>query len=384
MSLVYAESVPAYTRWVSETTALADLERPAGNFEVVEHRGERLFLSGWMLQPGSGPFDEIRVFWNGESRGPANRDPRPDLSIALPWIERAADGGFSVELDLGSEQRGLAELIGYLGDRPAARHSTLAWPPSHNSTPLPPRELIEHVSPAPSIFEAQGLKAFTDLIEQVDRHANQEEIGNMLDWGCGCGRSTRYLLDAGLGQIHGCDIDSEAISWCQRELGPGQFVTVGTEPPTPYVAESMDLIIGVSVFIHLSRADQGKWLRELQRITSPGGLILVSVHGEYAYRFIYGGPPSGRAEGGRARLRRMRRAMSLRRMRRAMSLKRNGIVDADNDPMLGGVAPSGYYRLTYQTRDYTIREWGKFFEIVDYLERGLCGHQDLVVMRRRA
>lgn len=373
--------------------ALADLERPAGNFEVIEYRGDRLFLSGWMLLPESGPFDEICAFWNGESRGPAGRDSRPDLRVALPWIERAEDGGFTVEFDLGSERRGLAELIGYLGGRPTARHSTLAWLPSQNSTPIPPRELIEHVSTAPSIFEAQGLKAFTDLIEQVDRHAKREEIGNTLDWGCGCGRSTRFLLNAGLGQIHGCDIDSEAISWCQRELSPGQFITVGTEPPTPYEAGSMDLIVGVSVFTHLTRHDQGAWLQELNRIIAPGGLILASVHGDYAFRFISGGPPSGRAGEARAGLHLIRRAMSPRcirraisprRIRRAMALKRNGIIDSDDDPMLSGVAPSGYYRLTYQTRDYTIREYGKHFEIVDYVERGLCGHQDLVVMRRPA
>ena len=366
---------------MSETAGLADLERPAGNFEVIEHRGDSLFLSGWMLLPESGPFDEVRAFWNGENRGPVSRDIRSDLSVALPWIEGAADGGFSVELELGSEQRGLAELIGYLGDRPVARHSTLAWPKPEDGRPLPPTELIEHVSIAPSIFVAQGLKAFTDLIEQVDRHASRE-IANTLDWGCGCGRSTRFLLDAGLGQIYGCDIDSGAIAWCERELAPGRFATVGTKPPTEYATGSMDLIIGVSVLTHLSRQDQAAWLRELHRIASPGGLILVTVHGDYAYRFNHGGPPSGRAEGGRARLRRLRRAMSLRSMRRARSLKSDGIVDLDHDPMLGGVAPSGYYRLTYQTRDYTLREFGRQFEILDYVERGLCGHQDLVVMRR--
>lgn len=369
---------------MSETAGFADLARPAGNFEIIEHRGESLFLGGWMLLPESGPFDEVQAFWNGKPGGLVRREPRPDLSAALPWIERAADGGFAVELDLGSEPRGVAELIGFIGHRAVARHSTVAWPKPEGDAPLPPRELMEHVSIAPSIFVAQGLKAFTDLIEQVDRYGHRDEIDSTLDWGCGCGRTTRFLLDAGLGQIYGCDIDRPAIAWCERELAPARFAVIGTEPPTDYGPGSMDLIIGVSVLTHLSRQDQSTWLRELHRIASPDGLILVTVHGDYAYRFIYGGPPSGRADGGLARLRRLRRAMSLRRMRRARSLKRNGIVDLDDDPMLGGVAPSGYYRLTYQTRDYTIREFGKHFEILSYLERGLCGHQDLVVMRRPA
>jgi hypothetical protein len=62
----------------------------------------------------------------------------------------------------------------------------------------------------------------------------------------------------------------------------------------------------------------------------------------------------------------------------------NGIFDGPPDRALDGIAPAGYYKKVYQSRDYTVKEWGKYFEILSYIERGLNAHQDLVVMRRPA
>jgi hypothetical protein len=36
-----------------------------------------------------------------------------------------------------------------------------------------------------------------------------------------------------------------------------------------------------------------------------------------------------------------------------------------------------------QTQAYTTSTWSAYFEVADYLPRGLQGHQDLVVLRRR-
>ena len=54
------------------------------------------------------------------------------------------------------------------------------------------------------------------------------------------------------------------------------------------------------------------------------------------------------------------------------------------NPALDGIAPEGYYRGVFQTREYTIQEWSKYFEILEYIERGVANYQDLVVMRRPA
>ena len=39
---------------------------------------------------------------------------------------------------------------------------------------------------------------------------------------------------------------------------------------------------------------------------------------------------------------------------------------------------------TFQSEEYTRREWGKFFEVLEYKVRGIGNHQDAVVLRRPA
>jgi SAM-dependent methyltransferase len=146
------------------------------------------------------------------------------------------------------------------------------------------------------------------------------------------------------------------VAFCQKNLRPGEFVPIDAWPPTPYESGSFDLVIGYSIFTHLSQAAQSAWLDEMRRIIRPGGLFLASTHGDFSGEFL---DPSSRED-----------------------LLRNGIIDGFLDSGLDGIAPEGYYRTVYQTRDYTTREWSKYFEIVEYLERGTGNFQDLVVMRR--
>ena len=62
----------------------------------------------------------------------------------------------------------------------------------------------------------------------------------------------------------------------------------------------------------------------------------------------------------------------------------NGIFDGSRDAVLDGSVPPGYYRATFQSEEYTRREWGKFFEVLEYKVRGIGNHQDAVVLRRPA
>ena len=62
----------------------------------------------------------------------------------------------------------------------------------------------------------------------------------------------------------------------------------------------------------------------------------------------------------------------------------SGIDDAARDPALDGIAPADYYRGVFQSRAYTTELCARWFEVVDYVERGLNGHQDLIVLRRAA
>jgi SAM-dependent methyltransferase len=148
-----------------------------------------------------------------------------------------------------------------------------------------------------------------------------------------------------------------AIAWCQQELQPATFTTVDPWARTPYESSGFDLVIGYSVFTHLAKGAQTAWLEEMKRIIRPGGLFLASTHGDFAASFLD--------------------AASL------AALAQTGISDDALDRGLDGLAPEGYYRMVYQTRGYTIEEWSKHLEVLEYIERGVGNLQDLIVMRRR-
>ena len=52
-----------------------------------------------------------------------------------------------------------------------------------------------------------------------------------------------------------------------------------SNPPTDYPDLYFDIIYAISVFTHLNEDMQGRWLKELIRITAPGGHIIITVHG---------------------------------------------------------------------------------------------------------
>ncbi len=346
----------------------------AGWVDNAARRADGWTLGGWAAIPSSGPFDAIRARWNGAELGEAARAPRPDVIGALYWVPHAERAGFEVRLDDG-EDLGRLDLVGERRGQAVARMSTTFLSQDRETAPLPPAQLSERVSElSGDAFRLSGLKGFTDLWDQVRRHWRGPTSPRVLDWGCGCGRVARYLTRAEVAEVRGCDLDADAVAWCAENL-PGRFFHTAPDPPLPFADGELDVVLAASVFTHLSRGEQDRWLREIRRVLSGDGLLVASVTGGFAFVTHYGrrswyGSPGSVLDHVDVRRR-------LRRLRRA------GILDAQLDEKLDGIAPSGYYRLVFQHPDYTVRTWSEHFEVLDYIPRGLSGYQDLVVMRPR-
>ena len=69
------------------------------------------------------------------------------------------------------------------------------------------------------------------------------------------------------------------IAWCQANISYAQFTVGPHDPPLPYPDHHFDLVINHSVFTHLDERYQDLWLTELQRITSPGAILLLTGEG---------------------------------------------------------------------------------------------------------
>ena len=133
-----------------------------------------------------------------------------------------------------------------------------------------------------------GQKCFNDIqfaIESVNYHF--DKMTSILDWGCGCGRVLRYLLQTDIkAKIFGCDIDGDLIKWCGKNIHNAKFDIVNSTPPLPYEQGQFDFIYGISVLTHLDEKMQMRWLEELNRIMKPGAILLLTVHGRKDHKLL--------------------------------------------------------------------------------------------------
>jgi SAM-dependent methyltransferase len=110
-----------------------------------------------------------------------------------------------------------------------------------------------------------------------------EETDAILDFGCGCGRISRWFSDLAGPQLSGCDYNRELVTWCQAHLRFMDTQATRLHPPLPYPDNSFDFVYAYSVFTHLSVELAARWMSELRRIVKPGGLMWFTIHGE-SYR----------------------------------------------------------------------------------------------------
>ena len=117
--------------------------------------------------------------------------------------------------------------------------------------PLPPPEVIEHVS---------GLPA-----------------GRALDLGCGYGRASIYL--AGLGwDVDGIDFIAEAAAEAaQRAQAAGVYARfhIGQVTDLDFLAGFYDLAIDVGCCHNMVDDDLARYRNQLERLIRPGGIFLL-------------------------------------------------------------------------------------------------------------
>jgi SAM-dependent methyltransferase len=149
--------------------------------------------------------------------------------------------------------------------------------------PLPPprlRLLVAGRSADSGPYLQAGRQMFAGIRGGVGAMGREvEELGAVLDFGCGCGRVARHWASVPGPELHGCDYNAELVDWCARNLCSLRAIRNQPAPPLPYVSGSFDLVYALSVFTHLDDALQREWLDEFRRILAPGGLLVVSVLG---------------------------------------------------------------------------------------------------------
>lgn len=150
--------------------------------------------------------------------------------------------------------------------------------------PLPPprlRLLVDGRTGDGEAFLRLGAQ-MCDSIQAVVAAAGApvEQMGAILDFGCGCGRVARHWASVEGPEIHGSDYNPALVDWCAENLTHVHAARNELAPPTSYAGGSFDLIYALSVFSHLDEALQRGWLAEFRRLLRPGGILVLSVLGE--------------------------------------------------------------------------------------------------------
>jgi SAM-dependent methyltransferase len=248
---------------------------------------------------------------------------------------------------------------------------------SDRRPPIPPLDLLQRVVPPFTAAEAGGArKAFDEAapahlveLERTLAVVGREfsDFRRLLDFGCGPGRYIRHLEHlAETTEIHGTDIDPHVIAWLRENVSYGQFEVSPHEPPTAYPDGHFDLILNHSVFTHLPPALQDAWMGELQGITEPGGVLLLTIHSTPQFnQAVHDIEQDG---GNVAQLR--------------ATVEQDGILFIADDHFIGSTHPD-FYHTTFHAPWYVFEHWTRWFDLVAYVPQG-SDTQDLLVLGRRS
>lgn len=135
-----------------------------------------------------------------------------------------------------------------------------------------------------------GSLYYADLvIEAMLRSGrNIEKTKNYLDFGSLSGRVVRVLKAAyPESNWFACDPVTEAIEWAKENL-PGIYFSNSLQiPPLPYDDNQFSMVFAISIWSHFSEKAAIAWLREVNRIIEPTGLLTFSTHGLNSLQYYY-------------------------------------------------------------------------------------------------
>jgi SAM-dependent methyltransferase len=324
---------------------------------------ERRF-TGWVLPPCA--IDrEFHIVANGQvcRREPAASIPEDAYHMFARFglADRATQYSFDFTIPEFGDANEI-QLTCPFSDHPDSIFATYYWPrTSQEATPLANMMRVARTRSFGS-FVLMGYTQYRHLRALIDRYAPQAQ--QVLDWGCGAARIGRYFATDSRFRLTGVDVDHVNVDWCRQTYGKqGAFSLIDPCQKTPFPDGSFDMAYGISIFTHLNRDSESFWLAELRRLLRPGGLAIMTIHGELAF------------------------FKAVNDFWQYCTLIQDGFYDygACPDLRVDGkqTISETLYRNVFHTRPYLHSVWGQYFDIVDVIPGGSTAHQDYVVMIRR-
>lgn len=222
---------------------------------------------------------------------------------------------------------------------------------------LPPKSLRSkvHGNDDPDSFLNVGQRCSKDVeiaLQGINRHIGSFQ--NILDFGCGCGRVLRWFREySKSSNFYGTDIDFNSISWCRQNLDFAKFSINQPLPPLKYPDRFFDMIYAVSVFTHVDETYQFRWLNELKRIVKPKGILILTVHGRYCWESLP--------------------------YEHILEIEEKGFMFVKLEKIKSQFPE--WYQTAYHSKGYVVKNFTKYFKLLNYLPRAMNDHQDLILLQ---
>jgi len=136
------------------------------------------------------------------------------------------------------------------------------------------RENIAVTGEGPEYFAEYKIDRLRQIVETAGI-----EVSQICDFGSGIGNSIpffrRYFPEA---TLTSADVSARSLELCRkRQPWSGNYLLI-EDHRIPSEAAAFDVVFSACVFHHIPHGEHVMWLKELRRITRPGGLVAIFEH----------------------------------------------------------------------------------------------------------
>lgn len=201
-----------------------------------------------------------------------------------------------------------------------------------------------------------------------------EPRSRVLDFGVGWGRMIRcFVRDIDPANLYGVDVNDKFLTAARRAGVRANLHKITPRGHLEYEDGAFDAVYSYSVFTHLPKDIQELWLGEIHRVLRPGGILVATTQ-----------PP--RFIDAIANVSAEKRKKSA--WHRELSAQLELIGDAhailrDEGFVFLRTNNGTTYGDTIMSPEFIAREWGRRFDVVDYLDEPSRFTQAVVTARKR-
>lgn len=238
-----------------------------------------------------------------------------------------------------------------------------------HAAPFPSTDLMYHTTGLKQDrdFARHGADILTALSAASPKPLNA--FTSMLDFGVGVGRVARYYKGFS-GRYVGADIDEPNLGWVAGHLPWVEPVLTEPAAPLPVVAGAFDGVVSISVFTHIDRETTEFYVDELHRLTRPGALLFLTLHGDQALDLALANADVGRLLG-----------IPPDRLEQARAgLAAEGFYFAEQYTHL--TRANYRYGTTFVSQQGAESIFGRRFKVVGFIPGAIHAFQDLIVLER--